>query len=428
MPPAGFKLVSPPYTVVKGNISFSKRDTLVNAFSKFTGKQGYKHIYNQFAYSFSGVYHFMKEGRLDSAFINFEPAFLLPGNNTVEISPGAVFRFIQCNDITIENIFLDGNSRKHILGGSYNATVPTGYEMHAPAIFAGDCIGLYLKNIIVDDFGTIGLHIKNDNRILNTVDQQIFLNGCNFKKNGWANFYVSGGSGITIINSKFDSCGFAAKRKIITPPGAGLGFEDETGGGVNNVFIDKCNSLYNMGAAFNNAYENDSNFIVKNSSFHSYTSYSLIAAKESRFYNCKFYSPLNYYNSNLADRGKIIFHNCLFTDRINAKQPATTPNPFLFAAGIVRSELLIDSCTFISYSSYFDYIPATLPGKVVISNCNFTQFHTKTNYAYAYMNGVKLLNNKFRIAANENNKAYIRMLEKEKSVTVDQIKQQGAAQ
>lgn len=422
-PPYGFKLLSPSYKVVNNGLSLIKRDTLTNAFSGITGKQGYQHIYNQFAYSFSGIYHLVKDGKLDSAFISFEPVFVLPQNNTVEISPGAVFRFTDCTDIAIENIFLDGNSRKHILGGSYNATVPTGYEMHSPAIFAGDCTGLSFKKTTVDDFGTIGLHIKNNNKKLDAKDQRILIENCNFKKNGWANFYVSGGSGIRIINSRFDSCGFAAKRKIVTPPGAGLGFEDETGSGVNNVYIDKCSSLYNMGAAFNNAYENDSNFLVKNSSFHSYTSYSLIAAKESRFYNCKFYSPLNYYNSNLADRGKIIFSNCLFTDRINTNQPASSQHtPFLFAAGLIRSELLIDSCTFISYNSYFDYIPATLPGKVVISNCHFSQFHTKTNYAYAYMNGVRLMNNKFKMVVSENNKAYIRMLEKEKKVLVEKLK------
>ncbi len=294
--------------------------------------------------------------------------------------------------------------------------------MQSTAIFIGDCAGIKIENVKETDFGTIGLHIKNRNAYFNNADQDIVINNSSFTKNGWANFYVSGGKGIKVSFSKFDSSGFAANGKIKTAPLSGMGFEDETGMGVKNVSINNCTSLYNNGSPFNNAYQNDSSFVVRNSSFHAFDDFTFIAAKDSYFENCKFYNSVNYYNSSLADRNKVEFVKCFFSDSIGAFSNKKPSKPFLFGAGIINSALRFDGCVFEAHFGYFDYMPASAKNTVTINNCSFTQFHTKTDYAYAYMNGAKLTNSTFNIAEGKNNKRYIETLQNEKSIKVKTFK------
>ena len=419
LPPHGYGLLTPPYRTKNNKI---KRDTINNTFSQLPANELYKHQYNITAYWFAGYYHFNNGNKIDSAFVNFTPTVKWAGDKNVSMSSGSIFKFYECKKINISNITIDGNSRNHVLGGSYNSALPQGYEMHATAIYIGDCADIKIDNVRETDFGTIGLHIKNRNDYFKDADQGIVINNSSFSKNGWANFYVSGGKGIQVNSSKFDSSGFAAKGKIKTAPLSGMGFEDETGKGVKNVTINNCTSLYNNGSPFNNAYENDASFVVKNSSFHAFDDFTFIAAKDSYFENCKFFNPINYYNSNLADRNKVEFVKCFFTDSIG---PSSNKNPakqFLFGAGVVNSVLRFDGCVFETHFGYFDYIPGSAKNMVSISNCSFTQFHTKTAYAYAYMNGAKLTNNTFNIAEGKNNKRYIEALQNEKSVRVKTFK------
>jgi hypothetical protein len=273
-PPSPYMLVCPPYTVEKNGKKITTRDTLRNLFSALPSGELFWHMYNLGAYIFQGYYHFNTGSRVDSAYYVFSPTITFPGNQTVEINPGSLFHFIGCNNIVMENISINGNSDNYIMGGSKNSGNPGGYEIHANAFMLENTTQVRFTNVHETSFGTLGIQVRNINSQVKNNNQQLSFTNCSFTKNGWGNFYISGGRGISITNCRFDSSGYAAKGVIYTAPCAGMGFEDETGEGVQDVTITNTVALWNKGAAFNNSYEKDSNFIIRNSRFHSLDYYT----------------------------------------------------------------------------------------------------------------------------------------------------------
>ncbi len=406
-PEKGYRLITPPYSTIQGGRTITKRDTLKNAFSGLPASQLLRHRYNKAAYHFQGYYHLDKRGKNDSAYLVFEPELITPANQSTEINPGNLFVFMNCTNISIKNLFVNGNSDNYVLGGSKNSGSPMGYEMHASAFYFENVQQVRFSQVHETSFGTIGIQVKNVNSVLKVKDQQLAFTNCSFTKNGWANFYISGGRGIRVSNCRFDSCGFAARGNIFTAPCAGVGFEDETGEGVQDVMVDKVVSLYNKGAAFNNSYERDSNFVVQNSRFHSIDYYIFVAAKNTVFRNCTFYSSVNFLNSASPNRRNVTFSNCTFTDRFTDGTVTWKDMKFLFCSANIASPLLLDSCTFSNFNNYFDYIPSSDRGMVVIKNCTFEQKHSNMQYGYLYMNGVKMSNNTFRIPQTRKNTGFL---------------------
>jgi Pectate lyase superfamily protein len=405
--PVKYMLLCPPYTIEKNGKKIMVRDTLYNMFSALPQGELYRHMYNIGAYNFQGYYHFNTGSKVDSVYYHFYPTLTFPGNQTVEINPGSLFALNSCSNIVFENLYIDGNSDNYIMGGSKNSGNPAGYEIHANAFLLENVQQLRFTNVHETSFGTLGIQVRNMNSYFKNKSQELSFTNCSFTKNGWGNFYISGGRGISITNCRFDSCGYAAKGLIYTAPCAGMGFEDETGEGVQDVTINNAVSLWNKGAAFNNSYEKDSNFIIRNSRFHSLDYYSFVAAKNTFFYNCSFYNSVNYLNSSSANRGQLVFKNCLFTDKLNDKSPQWKDMKFLFCSDKVASPLLLDSCRFENYYSYFDYVPASLPGMVTVKNCTFNQYHSNMQYGYVYFVGANLINNKYSIPQNKKNAGFI---------------------
>lgn len=406
-PPQGYLLIAPPYTVTRNGVTVTRRDTLRNNFSALTGTELFRHQYNRSAYNYQGWYHFTRNGKTDSSYLHFYPEFSYPGNRTTEINPGNLFVFLQCSNISVSNLFINGNSDNYILGGSKNSGSPKGYEIHASVFYLENVMRVRFDNVHETSFGTIGIQVKNVNSVLGNRNQELSFTNCSFTRNGWANFYISGGRGITVSRCRFDSCGFAAKGVIYTAPCSGAGFEDETGEGVQDVVVSNVTAMYNKGAAFNNSYAKDSNFVIRDSRFHSIDYFILIAAKQTHFRNCTFYSSVNFLNSALNDRQKVTFTRCTFTDRLDNGAVTWNDMKFLFCSGHIASPLRLDSCTFVNVNNYFDYIPSSDPGMVEIANCNFEQRHGNMQYGYLYMNGVKMKNNRFSIPQNKRNAGFI---------------------
>ncbi len=406
-PPIGYLLLCPPYTTKLNGKTISKRDTLKNNFSGLPPAQLFRHQYNSSAYTFQGYYHFTKNGVSDSVYLVFSPEFGYPDNQSVEINPGNLFVFMNCTNVSINNVFINGNSDNYVMGGSKYSGSPAGYELHASAFYLENVQQVRFNRVHETGFGTIGIQVKNVNSVLKARDQQLQFTHCSFTKNGWANFYISGGRGIAIRHCRFDSCGFAARGSIFTAPCSGAGFEDETGEGVQDVLLDDVTALYNKGAAFNNSYEKDSNFVIRNSRFHAIDYYIFVAAKQTRFINCIFYSPVNFLNSSSRNREKLSFTRCTFTDQLSNGMVTWKEMKFLFCSGHIASPVLLDSCTFTNVSNYFDYIPSSDPGMVDIRNCVFDQRHSNMQYGYLYMNGVKMRNNRINIPQTRKNAGFI---------------------
>jgi hypothetical protein len=406
-PPQGYRLVCPPYTVVRNGRRITLRDTLRNHFANVPPSELYRHIYNRYAYTFQGYYRFNNGNQVDSVNYLFFPTLEFPGNQTVEITPGTLFSFVNCSQLRFENLYVDGNSDRHRLGGSKNSSHPTGYEVHAYGFELEDVQQVVFLNVHQTSCGTLGMHLRNTNSVFKHQPQQVSFTNCSFTRNGWGNLYISGGKGISIRNCRLDSAGFASLGRIATAPCTGLAFEDETNEGVQDVTVDNVLARWNHGAGFNNCYEKDSNFVVRNSSFHSLDYYNLIAAKSSYFYNCNFYSPVNYLNSAADNRVRVVFKNCLFTDSMDRKTPRWKEMKFLFCGGHIASPLLIDSCRFENHYSYFDYLPSSAPGMITVSNSTFNQYHAGMQFGYIYFNGAKFVNNRYNIPRSAKNGAFI---------------------
>ena len=325
---------------------------------------------------------------------------------------GCVIKLSQCSNITINDIGIDGNSGKYILGGDWS---DSGKQIDADAFMIEKSSNLRLSAIAIKAMGRDGiliiapgdtdpLRLTNHDITFDKVD----ITGCGRNGISWCS-----GSDFNFINCSVSYTGFGAVKSA---PASAIDIEPElsicrNGNFVNCIF----NNNYNSGLicdrgnnpipdAYAMKFTNCS-FIQDSSGV--YANFLRGKANSFLFTKCRFHgASLDAVNAE-SSSGGTTYRNCFFTDCYNGVGAWKDINSFLLQA--MGSHLLIDSCVFTHYNIGALAIRGegkkcteTEEGrKTVIKNSSFNSYLFKCSKApcppvgsgYAWL--TKFLNNTF---------------------------------
>ncbi|MBK7850069.1 MAG: T9SS type A sorting domain-containing protein [Bacteroidetes bacterium] len=139
---------------------------------------------------------------------------------------GECIAMVNCNNMKIENLELDGNSDNIIYGGHYT----DGIQLPHDGIFIDHSIGVIIKNVNAHHFGRDGLMIADNVCNFNPPpigdNLNIRIGRSKFNWNGRNGFSLVGGHGIIVNNSEFNH---NAVGRLASMPGVGVDIEWENG-------------------------------------------------------------------------------------------------------------------------------------------------------------------------------------------------------
>jgi polygalacturonase len=252
---------------------------------------------------------------------------------------GHCFYLSACDNIKIQNLELDGNNTKLVLGGIFG---DVGIQAPHYGVFIDNSKDVTLINLNVHHFALDGISIANktpDGH--NTPNQKISIISCSFRFNGRQGLSWIGGTGLTVTNTHFDSTG---KVAISTPPGAGVDIEAEVGV-VSNGYFKNCtfNNNFGCGMVADNGDSRAMNF--ENCEFTGTSTWSAWVKKPAfTFQGCRFYGSFVHGFNAETTQDATKFSNCLFTDVKDGKEMF---GRFLLESNSAKRMSLVN-CTFTS--------------------------------------------------------------------------------
>ncbi len=164
---------------------------------------------------------------------------------------GECIAMVDCNNVKIENLELDGNSDNIIYGGHY----ADGIQLPHDGIFIDHSLNITIKNVNAHHFGRDGLMIADQVCNFNPPpigdNLNIRISKSKFNWNGRNGFSLVGGNGISVSSTEFNH---NAVARLASNPGVGVDIEWEFGntqirssnsGSVPAIEFHSCTFLYN---------------------------------------------------------------------------------------------------------------------------------------------------------------------------------------
>ena len=228
-----------------------------------------------------------------------------PSNYSLCAEIENMMNFHNCYDVNIQNIELDGNIEKTIIGGGYTDGIQLGYS----GIRLRSTRGVKLENVRVHHFGLDGIWITDEcttvppNSNLNFFILNIIINNCKFYYNARNNMTWGSGADIKVYNSDFNDAG---QSRFGSPMEAGLDIEYEGGLPNRKGYFYKCHFDYNRmyGMISDNHVSNDF-----------------------RFESCSFIGP---FIAAFINARKFVFNNCYFVGETDVHYDASYSSYFNF--------------------------------------------------------------------------------------------------
>ncbi|CAN5566770.1 hypothetical protein BH11BAC1_BH11BAC1_06610 [soil metagenome] len=237
-------------------------------------------------------------------------------------SLGNLIHILNCNNVTVKNIELDGNIENMSIGGYFSD--PAGIVLAHNGIYIDESNTINIENVIAHHFGMDGILVENFNPT-NLAAMNIVFRNCKFNQNCRSGMSWTGGNSITAYNCEFNS---NALGPYHSPVASGIDIEWEIGNSkvcngkfinchfMNNLF---CGVTSNIGGL---AYQNqEETFIFRGCTFvSSETGYALWPnARDFRFICCNIYgASLHAYDASvLGNNWNTKFMNCNFNEEYN---------------------------------------------------------------------------------------------------------------
>jgi Secretion system C-terminal sorting domain len=280
---------------------------------------------------------------------------------------GNFMDFVNCQNIEVRNLEVNGNSNNYRLGGNWGAGVRPIQPAYCYGINIYNDHNVTLENLNVHHFGVDNILLLCDFTNGDTslpLTYNIFINKVNAEFAGRDAISWVSGKNICVTNSSFNH---SARKKILTSPGYGMDIEPE--GNYDHVICANGyfgNNIYNGngGLGFVAGTSRDNPVSADGFGFsynHYFNKCKVIGSANSAIFNyinrvtydsCKFYgSVLNYGSSDLNSINPAVFKNCLFSDCYNGLQMPEYYSLFNMA---FSKRLLVDNCQFKKYFKGFN--------------------------------------------------------------------------
>lgn len=243
--------------------------------------------------------------------------------------PGFIFSFVNCNNIVVKNLELNGNKDNLSVGG-YWAGDAADIQLSCGGIWLNGCESAIVENLNIHDFGQDGIMVHDERSgQVNPID--ITLLNSKFNWNGRNGLDWAGGNKLTAINCEFNYNGFSSWNG--TNPRCGVDIEWESFQNVENGTFDHCRFKYNSsrGVASNLLYTfNKWNFQFSHCTFvASSDGFALEpGARKMEFTCCEFYGHVqSAYNAYLGPQDPMNDDNLKFI-KCEFKEEYTDPDLF----------------------------------------------------------------------------------------------------
>lgn len=241
-------------------------------------------------------------------------------DNKTICSVGVLFNVINCKNIRIENLELDGNNTNQIWGSRVG-------DVGIQALYTGiNCYSIdanalnhVFKNLYIHHFGLDGMQVYGK---ANKVE----IDHCNIEYNGRQALSLVGGKNLKVTNSQFNHTGRAkglvnggnTMQYLSSAPGAGVDIETE-GDSIVNCYFSHCVFENNAGAGIEN--NDDLGKYIKSMVFDTCTIYQAdndglyVKGRGFTFNDCNIWTAFRGgYGGDSADVYGTSFVRCNFVD------------------------------------------------------------------------------------------------------------------
>lgn len=253
-----------------------------------------------------------------------------------------------CENITIINLELNGNSDKFILGGPWG---DLGRQLPHSGVWINNSTNLTINNLYAHHFGLDGIVISNATGQSRKKDG-ILISNSRFEYNARQGLSWVGGNELTVTKSAFNHSG---KGKFMSAPGAGVDIEAEVGTVSNGRFLN-CQFINNSGCGLlaEEGPSRDCRFI--NCLFWGLDLWSAWVRKPNfQFDNCTFHGSFVHGFSAEKQADATVFRKCLFEDKpYNGRQPYGN---FLIETNYVK-RMRFEDCTFRAHTKNVSWMVA----------------------------------------------------------------------
>jgi hypothetical protein len=278
--------------------------------------------------------------------------------------------------VTISDLELDGNLKRHVIGGPYG---DTGIQIAASGLFLRNNRGSEtLRNIYSHHHPQDGVMVDglDDPALAQRVIRR--AEGLRCEYNGRQGCSLVGGRGWTFARSKFNHTG---KAGIGSSPGAGFDIEAEGGKTIRNIAFEDCEFVDNVGCGLVADSGESEGATFTRCRFVGTTNWSAWPFKPGfRFRGCTFVGSLVHAYGDADPKWAAQFYDCTFTD--DPKQSPTgqvyregRPDGSIADLGDTQN-VLFDHCRFLAVGG------AVLPWStgVIYSNCTMRQTSKSPGY------------------------------------------------
>jgi hypothetical protein len=267
---------------------------------------------------------------------SFDPATKLPYEAPLAyfteggygLSTGTCLVLQNCDNVTIANLRLNGNSPQLVVGGHWG---DVGIQLSSDGVFVSESRRITLRQLAVHHFGRDGIQVLN--HLAKTVDdpaqEAIVLENSRFDYNGRQGLSITGVNGLRAVNCSFGHTGRvvipATGKPLYSNPGAGVDLEPE-GGFVINVLLDNCRFVDNAGQGivsdrYGDGPPNAKHIIISRSLVWGVTNWSAwVRQTDFLFKDCRIYGA--FVTGCAVAAYPTRFEGCTFEDRAYHEQPA----------------------------------------------------------------------------------------------------------
>lgn len=156
-------------------------------------------------------------------------------------SVGALVELRACRRVRIEQLTLDGNVDRLVVGGRWNVDI----QLHADGLQLVDVSAVVVEGVVTRNNGLDGVYLRGNGRgSPDAASDAIRFSNVRCARNGRQGMSIVGGAGM-----RFEHCVFAdtAQGPVASAPSAGVDIEPNGRDWASNIAFDACTFINNRG-------------------------------------------------------------------------------------------------------------------------------------------------------------------------------------